>query len=489
MTLNRRTIELSTLALSVAMFAGCSSAPPKQDEPAVTVAKVEKPQPKKAQAYVVYKEDTQYQNTAPATVNTQAQRQQQELEAKRAAYHQRYQQEQARKQEEARRQAQARQAQARQQAMQRQQQYQQQQQQRKMVQQRPVPRAVAHAPRSQGYGGQGVGNYYATQLTGNFATPEIRRVIDRLVRVHGFNRQYLYGVFSQARYSNSVANTWAKYYSRPKKQKKPSEPGRSSGAWSRYRGKFLVPSNIAKGKQFYNQYRSHLLRAERQYGVPASYIVGIIGVETRWGRIFGKNKIIEALATSALAVKHRQKFFLSELENFMLMTKTERMDPLKPKGSYAGAMGYGQFMPSSFRSYAVDFNGDGIRDLWNPVDAIGSVANYFKRHGWRTGESVVVPAKAVGTKYTIMKDGYKKKYTMGQLAASGIKPAARYNASPSNVHLLALSAIGRKEAWIGFKNFYVITRYNHSTYYAMTVHQLGQAVIGNTAAANYYARR
>lgn len=486
MKINGQVVALSALALSMTVLAGCSGSPAKEDDKPTTVVAQVKPA-KKAEAYVVYKDEPTVpkslplQRQVPVAAVQQQRQQQAEYERKRAAYHQKYQQEQARKQAQA------------QQRYQHQQRLAQQQRQRQVAQARiqPVPRVqpAAYTPRTKGYGGKGVGNYRAPHLTGSFATPEIARVIDKMVRVHGFNRQYLNGVFSRAQFSNSVANTWAKYYSRPKKTKKPTEPGRSSGAWSRYRNKFLVPSNIQKGQQFYNQYRSHLMRAERQYGVPASYIVGIIGVETRWGRIFGKHRIIDALATSALAVKHRQKFFLSELENFLLMTKTERMDPLKPKGSYAGAMGYGQFMPSSFRSYAVDFDGDGIRDLWNPVDAIGSVANYFKRHGWRTGESVVIPAKTSSAKYTVMKDGYKKKYTLGQLAANGIKPAQRYNASPSRAYLLALSATGRKEAWIGFKNFYVITRYNHSTYYAMTVHQLGQAVIGNTAAYKYYARR
>ena len=160
----------------------------------------------------------------------------------------------------------------------------------------------------------------------------------------------------------------------------------------------------------------------------------------------------------------------------MLMTRSERMDPLAPKGSFAGAMGYGQFMPSSFHGYAVDFDGDGIRDLWNPVDAIGSVANYFAQHGWQRGGAVAVPAQVSSNAYANMPDGFKVKYTASSLAAQGITP--QYGNGSGTAYLLALSTVpgGYKEPWIGYNNFYVITRYNHSNYYAMTVHLLGQGV-------------
>ena len=236
-------------------------------------------------------------------------------------------------------------------------------------------------------------------------------------------------------------------------------------------------ANVQRAAQFWQQNAGALQRAERQYGVPAEYIVGILGVETRWGRIIGKHRVIDALTTSAITNQRRSKFFFDELKYYLIMCQNERMDPLEPKGSFAGAMGYGQFMPSSFHSYAVDFDGDGIRDLWNPTDAIGSVANYFSKHGWVPGASVAVPAQASNGAYANMPDGFKVKYTLGQLASYGITP--RYAANPGNsqVHLLALSSVpgGYKEPWIGFKNFYVITRYNHSNYYAMAVTLLGEA--------------
>jgi membrane-bound lytic murein transglycosylase B len=334
-------------------------------------------------------------------------------------------------------------------------------------------------------GGQGSGNYYAASVGGSFAgQPAVLNLVERLAR-KGFDRGYLYGVFSQAQYREDVAQIWAKYYAKGGEDSKPKATG-GGGGYPSYRGKFLTAGNIAKGRNFWNRYSSHLARAEQQYGVPAEYIVGIMGVETRWGEILGKHRILDALLTSAVAVPHRANFFLSEAENFMMMTRSERMDPLTPKGSYAGAMGYGQFMPSSFQSYAVDFDGDGIRDIWNPVDAIGSIANYFAKHGWRAGESVVVPANVSSNNYYSMPDGFKTKYSLGNLAQNGIVPAQPYRAS-GKAHLLALSHDGGKAPFIGFNNFYVITRYNHSNYYAMAVHELGNTIKQGVGAI--YAQR
>ncbi|WP_298610562.1 lytic murein transglycosylase B [uncultured Thiothrix sp.] len=330
-------------------------------------------------------------------------------------------------------------------------------------------------PVSVTYGGKGVGNYYATSLTGDFAgDPRLLSFIEQM-SARGFNRNYLLGVFSQVRNRDEVARLWASPAS-----------ASSPGGWYSYRSKFVTPANIQKGTQFWRQYAGHLQRAHQQYGVDPEYIVGIMGVETRWGRILGKHRIIDALTTSALTNQRRSDFFFEELADYMLMTRTERMDPLAPKGSYAGAMGYGQFMPSSFRSYAVDFDGDGVKDLWNPVDAIGSIANYFAQHGWRSGQEVAVPADVASNDYANVPDGFKVKYSPGQLAQIGVAPKNGRWSNTSRTHLLALSTVpgGYKEPWIGYNNFYVITRYNHSNYYAMAVHQLANAVKNNVGGGN-----
>lgn len=328
------------------------------------------------------------------------------------------------------------------------------------------------SPISVTYGGRGVGNYNATSLTGDFAgDPRLLSFIDQMSS-RGFSRNYLLGVFSQVRNRDEVARLWTSPAS-----------ASSPGGWYNYRSKFVTPANIQKGTQFWQQYGVHLQRAHQRYGVDPAYIIGIMGVETRWGRILGKHRVIDALTTSALTNKRRSDFFFEELANYMLMTRSERMDPLAPKGSYAGAMGYGQFMPSSFRSYAVDFDGDGVKDLWNPVDAIGSIANYFAEHGWRSGQEVAVQANVASSDYANVPDGFKVKYSPGQLAQIGIAPKSGRWSNTSRTHLVALSTVpgGYKEPWIGYNNFYVITRYNHSNYYAMAVHQLASAVKNNVS--------
>jgi membrane-bound lytic murein transglycosylase B len=198
-------------------------------------------------------------------------------------------------------------------------------------------------------------------------------------------------------------------------------------------------------------------------------------VETRWGRIMGKTRIIDALATLSFAYPRRADYFTGELENFLVMARDEGFDPFAPRGSFAGAMGYGQFMPTAFHEYAVDFGGDGRRDLWNPVDAIGSVANYFKGHGWRTGEPVAVLAAVSGPAAGTLKTGFDTSYPLSALAGYGVIPTGP-TGSASAASLLQLDVGTGYQYWLGLHNFYVITRYNHSTYYAMAVYQLGRAV-------------
>jgi membrane-bound lytic murein transglycosylase B len=189
----------------------------------------------------------------------------------------------------------------------------------------------------------------------------------------------------------------------------------------------------------------------------------------------GKTRIIDALATLAFDFPRRSAYFTDELESYLVMTRDEGMDPFRPVGSYAGAMGLGQFMPSSFLRYAVDFDGDGHRNLWDTEDAIGSVANYFAAHGWRRGEPVAVRARSQGGEGAIMKAGFDTRYSPATLQARGIRPAGPIPAV-GELSLLRLDATGGYEYWLGLPNFYVITRYNHSTHYAMAVYQLGQTV-------------
>lgn len=307
------------------------------------------------------------------------------------------------------------------------------------------------------------------QMGGDFANnPDAQQFIDKMVNKHGFDRQQLQEILSQAKRLDSVLRLMDNQA--PTTSVKP--PSGPNGAWLRYRKKFITPDNVQNGVVFWNQYEDALNRAWQVYGVPPEIIVGIIGVETRWGRVMGKTRILDALATLSFNYPRRAEYFSGELETFLLMARDEQDDPLNLKGSFAGAMGYGQFMPSSYKQYAVDFSGDGHINLWDPVDAIGSVANYFKAHGWVKGDQVAVMANGQAPG---LPNGFKTRYSISQLAAAGLTPQQPLG-NHQQASLLRLDVGTGYQYWYGLPNFYTITRYNHSTHYAMAVWQLGQAV-------------
>ncbi|MCK5813060.1 MAG: lytic murein transglycosylase B [Cocleimonas sp.] len=313
----------------------------------------------------------------------------------------------------------------------------------------------------------------ASSLTGDFTgNPKAHRFIDKMVARHGFDRGYLNGVLSNAQATNWMRKMAAKD-ERPRVRKKKK---RSRGpSWTRYRSHFITSRHINAGVAFYHKNRHSLERAERQFGVPKEYIMGILGVETIFGGNVGKNRAIDALTTMAFNNTRRGRYFTSELESYLLMTRSARLNPLTPKASYAGALGLSQFMPSNIKKYGVDFDGDGGINLWKPDDAIASIAKYFKGHGWRTGEMVAVPARSKGKRYRSLKTGFKYSYSPSRLSKKGISTDYQHNMRGS-LRFIKLNARGGDELWIGGKNFYVITRYNHSTHYAMAVHQLAQAI-------------
>ena len=307
------------------------------------------------------------------------------------------------------------------------------------------------------------------QMGGDFANnPNAQQFIDKMVNKHGFDRQQLQEILSQAKRLDSVLRLMDNQA--PTTSVKP--PSGPNGAWLRYRKKFITPDNVQNGVVFWNQYEDALNRAWQVYGVPPEIIVGIIGVETRWGRVMGKTRILDALATLSFNYPRRAEYFSGELETFLLMARDEQDDPLNLKGSFAGAMGYGQFMPSSYKQYAVDFSGDGHINLWDPVDAIGSVANYFKAHGWVKGDQVAVMANGQAPG---LPNGFKTRYSISQLAAAGLTPQQPLG-NHQQASLLRLDVGTGYQYWYGLPNFYTITRYNHSTHYAMAVWKLGQAV-------------
>lgn len=247
--------------------------------------------------------------------------------------------------------------------------------------------------------------------------------------------------------------------------------------WHAYRPIFLTETRIAKGVEFWKSEQATLARAEETYGVPAEIIVAIIGVETLYGERAGRIRVLDSLVTLGFRYPRRSDFFRSELRHFLLLARDEGLDPLAVKGSYAGAMGVPQFISSSYRNYAIDFDEDGRRDLISSsVDAIGSVANYLKRHGWQRGGEIAVPAKAEGENYQeALELGLKPKMTMRELSRRGVRVLEEIDAD-SPVALIALEQKDGAEFWVVLNNFYSVTRYNHSELYAMAVTQLAREI-------------
>ncbi|WP_420592320.1 lytic murein transglycosylase B [Bacterioplanoides sp.] len=253
-----------------------------------------------------------------------------------------------------------------------------------------------------------------------------------------------------------------------------ARPAEKSKEWYDYRKIFLTKKRIEGGKAFMAEHAELLAAAEKKYGVRKEVIAAIIGVETFYGKRQGRYRVLDSLATLAFDYPKRPLFW-RELKAFFSLAEKEQLDPATIKGSYAGAMGYGQFIPTSYLSYAVDGDRDGKRDLWaNPADAIASVANYFKRHGWRDGEPVVQRVRVAGDKYQdVVNDSRKPKWTAAELKALGVTPTEPIE-DDKPAALIRLQGEKGAEFWLGEYNFYVITRYNHSRMYAMAVHQLSE---------------
>lgn len=293
---------------------------------------------------------------------------------------------------------------------------------------------------------------------------EVGQFINKMADQYDFDPDQLAKLLNQVKIRNEILP----------KAKRPKE----SGTWYDYRNLFITPKRIDEGVAFWDQHAKTLAKAQKEYGVPPEIIIGILGVETQFGKHKGGYRIIDALATLAFMKNPRQKFFQSELAQYLLLTRQYKMDPLALKGSYAGAMGIPQFMPSVYRSLAVSADGKNPPDLLNnPDDAIMSVANYFNKHGWKPGQTVTVQAKVDGNDHMKLLNGkHHSQYTVANLMAAGVIPDQKVALNqPAN--LLRLRIPNSFEYWIVFNNFYTIMAYNHSPLYAMAVHQLGQGVL------------
>jgi membrane-bound lytic murein transglycosylase B len=293
---------------------------------------------------------------------------------------------------------------------------------------------------------------------------EVRQFIDAMVEKHGYDRDALVTALQDAESQEGIITAI-------------SRPAEKRLTWHEYRNIFLTEERINAGVDFWRQHKDDLRRISEETGVSCEILVGIIGVETYFGRITGKYRVLDALATLAFDYPPRSRFFLRELEEFLLLVREEGMDAADATGSYAGAMGAPQFMPSSFRAYAVDSNADGKRDIWSDwQDVISSVANYFVAHGWNEDTSVVTQAILGDSwKGEVPENSLTPSETVDSLSRKGVM----FSASLPGDHksqLLTLEGENGDEHWVGFHNFFVITRYNRSVMYALAVHQLGQEI-------------
>ena len=296
--------------------------------------------------------------------------------------------------------------------------------------------------------------------------PEVETFIDTMVEEHDFDREQLRDTLGAAEVKQSILDAIAR-------------PAEKTKSWAEYREIFITQERIEAGAQFWADNEGALRQVSESTGVPMEMLVGIIGVETYFGRITGSFRVLDALSTLAFSYPPRAKFFRRELEEYLLLAREEGMQATDATGSYAGAMGRPQFMPSSFRAYAVDATGDGKRDIWNDwTDVAGSIANYFLEHGWKSGEDVAARA-SLGSSWQgpvpEPKNSLKPSETVASLSRKGVMFVTDLPGD-SKGELLTYEGADGLEHWVGFHNFFVITRYNRNVMYALAVHQLGQEI-------------
>ena len=295
------------------------------------------------------------------------------------------------------------------------------------------------------------------------SNPIIIKFMDNMVKEHGFKREEVEAVLTQAKVLPIIIE----------KMSRPAE----AWPWHRYRKIFLKEKRINQGVEFWRENTAILEAAEKKYGVPEEIILAILGVETRFGRIKGGFRVVDALVTIGVDYPKRSKYFLKELAQVFILSKEENFDPLALEGSYAGAMGMAQFMPSSYRHFAVDFDGDGVRDLLNnKADAVGSIASYLSRHNWKAGDPIATRATVSDKSHQkFVKKGMKPKVKIADIGKYGVTAADNYPGE-LKASLIELEQEDGMEYWLGMGNFYAITRYNHSNLYAMAVYQLSEEI-------------
>ena len=299
---------------------------------------------------------------------------------------------------------------------------------------------------------------------------EVQNFINQLVLEDGFDKTQLETLFSNVNYYERPLRIFSY---KKKKSVKTKNIQYRHGSWDRYSRLKINNSRVKQGVKFIKKYKKIFKNVEEKYGIPKEYLAAIIGIETNYGGNLGAYIVFDNLVTLSFEKNRRNKFFKKELKKFILLSKSQKFNPKNVKGSYAGAIGLGQFMPSNYEAYGVDYDGDGNVTLQSAGDAIASIANYFKKNRWKTGEPVATRVKYDGTRFHKYQTGYKKTYDPKNLNDIRLREKWNYQ---GKIRLIKLDKKNYDELWYGTKNFFVITRYNHSAYYAMSVHILAKKI-------------
>lgn len=300
--------------------------------------------------------------------------------------------------------------------------------------------------------------------------PGAERFIEQVVSEHALDPELVRSVVMEAKYQQSIIDAMT----RPAEAK----------PWHEYRGIFLNETRIAGGAEFWRANQALLEQVSEQFGIPIELVVAIVGVETNYGMNTGSFRVIDALATLGFYYEPRAEFFARELGHFMALANEESLPLTDIRGSYAGAMGLGQFIPSSYRAYAVDFDQSGHRDLWRSLpDALGSVANYLAEHRWITGQPIALPVTGTPTDIDMSGFGMQPKHSLQHLKDQGFAFDAPGLATDTPATIIELEGAQGPEHWVGLNNFYVITRYNRSPLYAMAVTQLAEEIADRVQSA------
>lgn len=315
-------------------------------------------------------------------------------------------------------------------------------------------------------------SFILAACAGNIKTSEsVKAFKEQMAVTHHFDKAELDAIFDAVEIKDEII----------KKMTTPAE----GLPWHRYRKIFMTDKRINEGVKFWRENEQAVTQIVNQYGVPAEIMIAIIGVETSYGHNTGNYRVIDALSTLAFAYPPRSKFFIKELESFLLICREEGLNPLEPLGSYAGAMGMPQFMPSSFIAYATDFNSNGRRDIWHDTsDVLASIGNYFAKHGWQKDQMIALPIVQNEPNKVDLVDHLKPDLRIDELQST-ISKISRSIPLNTKVKILGLKQEHGEELWATLENFYVITRYNHSPLYAMAVYQLSQALSNKKHTSSY----